>query len=414
MSAKLPELASCSGALVVEIQPDPHAPLPTPLTRVRAETLTAALATDLERVCARVAEVGLVAVGALYDQTEVLKIGFPLTEALESLYRGTVRDGVFEPRVMALGCDAAEPFPIAVLNPAQAGGAGPLLLMPFSLVGPSPTLAPVARELEEQLLHAGTVAPETRRMVAEYFGVRPLHMSLVTLADLCALLQVQLENVDLLPLWHLLEHSLLGREGAQRVDLPPGNMMVAIGDDAHAAFQSFDAWALARPGTKDLQQGYVAWVRSQRQYLAALQAYGFRLHQRLPSDSPAPGEKGIKELLKAPELTGHWYQEDNLASSQAAAAARVLITDQFDPEVGTVAYTLDYLDRRGQSLGLSHYYPLSPEGLHALIDHLRADLAEHDLPYQVLHPERLCHDPQGTGLRSAPAGPGREAGARRH
>lgn len=67
---------------------------PPPLNVAASEQLAAHLAQDLQAILDDIAALGLVLPGALYDQTEILRPGFPLTAALADLYQRSLRGGL--------------------------------------------------------------------------------------------------------------------------------------------------------------------------------------------------------------------------------------------------------------------------------------------------------------------------------
>lgn len=413
-----PELASCSGVLTVELNDLAGRP-PPPLDRDGARRLATAMAADLSRILGGIEHLGMVAPAALYDQTELLRPGLPLLQALEDIFKGTLREADYTPQLLALGSDSGR-FPIAAIDPARAPGSGPLLLLPFTLVGYRAAVTELAGVMENRLLQDGEVSAATRRLVQEGFGIAPRNLSYATVADLFALLKVQLDSNGFGPLWELLEHALFSRPGPRQAVLETGNRFVVDQGRVYTPFYTFDAWAGFGPGRDlegaELGAGYAAWTRAQRQYGAALAAYGLTLRQVAGApglDRDQPGD-ALAALLGAPALDGDYLVETASRTGWNTDARgterRLEITHQQAGELGTLAYTVLALDAAGSPLALEHYYPLTPSGLETLIRDLKA--RSEGLERQVLHPDGAVWS--AGQRRLLPAGAGLPPADRRH
>lgn len=407
-------LGHYAGLLAIELEPaqaDPAGVPPAPLNVAAAEALAGHLAKDLNCILDGIEQLGLILPGALYDQTEILQPGFPLIEALADLYRRSLHGG-FSPSVIALGSDDGY-LPVAALDPQRRPGSGPLLLLPFCLVGPREPLGRIARIMEDGLLQNGVASPATREAVQHAFGITALNLSFATLSDLCALLRAQLEGNDLLPLWELLEHAWFERPGIRAATLAGGNRFLVADDHAHTVFYTFDDWAQFGPGrtlaAAELGAGYQRWARLQRQYAMALEAYG--LHVRWVLANPqleetldtAEGETAKAALREIPCLSGDYLVEAIFHNDRERPEQHMTITHHADPELGTFAYTVMSQDADGQLLRLEHHYPLRSQGLPVIIDRLVQRCAEQGTERQVLHPGRLLYSESGRSLQSAAA-----------
>ena len=405
-------LGHYAGLLAIELdtqEADPFGIPPAPLHVATADALAGHLAKDLNHILDGIEQLGLILPGALYDQTEILQPGFPLIEALADLYRRSLQGG-FTPSVIALGSDSGY-LPVAAIDPQRRPGSGPLLLLPFCLVGPREALGHAARVMEDGLLQNGETSLATREAVQQAFGVTALNLSFATLSDLCALLRVQLEGNGLLPLWELLEQAWFARPGVRSATLESGNRFLVAGDHAHTLFYTFDDWAQFGPGrtlpTVELGEGYRRWARLQRQYVMALEAYG--LHVRWVLANPqleetlatTTGEAAKAALREIPCLSGDYLVEAIFQNDSENPERQMTITHHSDPELGTLAYTVMSVDAGGQLLRLEHHYPLQPQGLKVIIDRLIQRCAEQGAERQVLHPGRLLYSESGRSLRSA-------------
>lgn len=407
------ELRHYAGLLAIELDPqhiDPMGTPPAPLSVAAATALAGHLAKDLSPILGGIEHLGLILPGALYDQTEILRPGFPLFEALADLYRGSARGSTFTPHLIALGADRGF-FPVAAINPLRRPGSGPLLLLPFCFVGPADDIARLARVMEDSLLQNGQVSAATGEMVRQTFGLAALNLSFATIGDLCALLRVQLEANDFLPLWELLEHAWFERPGTRSAALDAGNRFLVAGDHAHTLFYTFDDWAQFGLGrtlaAAELGAGYLNWARAQRQYALALEAYG--LHVRWVLANPrleetlatADDEAALAAFRDIPCLSGDYLIERIFHNDSENPERQMLITHQADPELGTLAYTVTSLDADGQLIRLEHYYPLQPRGVRVITERLIQHCIEQGAERQVLHPGRLLYSETGRSLRAA-------------
>ncbi len=412
-SPNLETLSHYAGVLALELDPqhsDPAGVPPPPLTVAAATALAGHLAKDLGRILGSISHVGLIMPGALYDQTEILQPGFPLTGSLATLYEGSSRRDSFTPQLIALGTESGF-FPVAAINPQRRPGSGPLLLLPFCFVGQTDDISILARHMEDILLQSGEVSQATREVITQAFGLQALNLSFSTLSDLCALLRMQLESNELLPLWQLLEHAWFQRPEPLSLTLADGNRFIGEHHDVHTLFHTFDDWAQFGPGqqvpTASLGEAYCNWARNQRQYTLALSLYGLHVRHVLANPSletalaAAEGQAAVAALREIPCLSGDFLVEAIFQNDNEKPERQLLITNQADPELGTLAYTVTSLDAEGQLLRLEHHYPLQPEGLKVIIDRLIARCAEQNAERQVLHPGRLLYSETSRGLRMA-------------
>lgn len=302
-------------------------------------------------------------------------------------------------------------FPVGAISPQRRPGSGPLLLLPFCFIGPQDDLSQLARIMEDSLLQNGEVSLATREAFQQSFGLTAMSLSFATVGDLCALLRVQLDGNGLLPLWDLLEQAWFERPGVHSAILEGGNRFLVAGDHAHTLFYTFDDWAQFGPGrglpATRLSQGYLGWARLQRQYSMTFEAYGLhvrwvlanpRLEQTLAA---VEGEAAKAAMREIPCLSGDYLVEAIFQNDSESLEQQMIITNHADPELGTLAYTVMSLDANGQLLRLEHHYPLRPQGLNVITDHLIERCVEQGTERQVLHPGRLLYSEKGRSLRSA-------------
>ncbi len=401
------------GLLAIELESHPADPAsapPAPLSVAAATALAGHLAKDLDRILDGISHLGLILPGALYDQTEILRPGFPLFQALAELYINRSLQQEFAPHLMALGAEQGF-FPIPAINPLRRPGSGPLLLLPFCFIGSDSDIVRLARVMEDTLLQNGEVTLATGEAVRRAFGLTALNLSFATVGDLCALLRTQLEANGFLPLWDLLEHAWFERPGTCSVVLDAGNRFLVAEDHAHTLFYTFDDWARFGPGRTlsptELGVDYAEWTRAQRQYSLALEAYGLHPRQVLANPgleealATAAGDAALAAFREIPCLSGDYLVEGIFHNDSENPERQMLITHQATPELGALAYTITTLDADGQLARLEHHYPLRPQGLQVIIDRLVQRCADQGAERRVLHPGRLLYSENGRSLRAA-------------
>ena len=397
-----PDLDFCSGLLCIEL--DSESPqftdqAPALLTRDAANLLAGHIADDLNRLLEEgVAPAGLVLAGALYDQTDIFRPGFPLLTALADLMRRAPRhDGLPPPR-LALGV-SGDRFPVAALNPQPQSTFGPLALLPFCLVGPGEVMDRLFVEMESRLSQ-GEASLATRTAVQTRFNVPILNLFYATLGDLCAWLRTQLENNDLQGLWQLLEPALFERPGPHQVILADsGNRYLLADDEAWAPFYTFDDWARFGPGRSvaadQLEEAYRRWLRQFRLYAMALPGYGLPLRMVLGSSAVECDEvsAAMAAVQVAPALNDDHLVETAYGQPGAGQPAQLLVTAQGGGELDVIAYSLATLADDGRLLSLEHFYPLRAAGLEAIMAEIRQRGERYGIPHTIQQPGWLVYLP---------------------
>ena len=201
----------------------PGIPPVTTLDRATASVLADALALDLAAHVAEIHALDFVFVGALYDQAQLLRPGWPLhaalADALERLPRAT--GGA---HVIALGAHEGR-LPLASLEPDHGLLGSPMLVMPWLLSGDSATIEVVGRRLEHELLDQGLIGAELALAIGEAFGVKTTHARHLTTLDLCALACAQYEHAELGGLWQVIEAALLEPDSERVARLADGSTL---------------------------------------------------------------------------------------------------------------------------------------------------------------------------------------------
>jgi len=364
---------------IVAVETDPlryhgeHPLRPAPLAPPEAEQLLAHLSADLAKVFPNVSRHRLCLVGALYDQAQVLRPDWPLFSAMAEVARRRWKRERAEGGLLSIGA-ADGHLPRETLIPDRDLPPGVLQLLPLQLHGDTQALDAVEDQMERRFMEEGQLSPLSARALENAFRIGVAHARFLTLTDLRAMLKLQLEHLDFGALWTLLDAAL---EGDPPVDVPgpAGQAFRWSAGRVEARFETFDHWASQGAGrdlpAEALTRGYVDWSRGYRQVLVTLGAHAVPVTQHLP---------GAREPLE-----GDWFEE----RAGPAPAGAPGITEHDGAELGTLAVTVV---RDGI---LHHLYPLGPEGLNAIHDHVTAlGVAAGGISF----PGRVCIDPEGRRL----------------
>jgi hypothetical protein len=342
---------------------------PRLLDSAGGEQVLAHLATDLTRMFPDIARCGLAMPGALYDQTQILRPGFPLHAALERRFDQTGGPSP-APRLVA-GAEGGR-MPETALQPDPAIPAGILQNLPLVVRAETALAESLAESMEHQFLEQGQLSAHSSQGLEANFGIAVTHARFMTLTDLLAMLRLQLEHFGFLPLWDLLDAALQGDAGTQHATGLAGQRFRFEDGAVHCEFETFDHWAEQGAGKdraadgQGLEAGYVEWTREYRQYLTTLQAHAVPVVQHAPDG----------QVLK-----GGYLEEESFGSPQADAAE---VTEHHCLDLGVLAVTVV---RDGRQF---NYYPLSPAGLNELHARIRSEGLG---PAGFAYPGRMLHDP---------------------
>lgn len=201
----------------------PGVPPRVVIGRAEATNLVEALATDLSRHEPAVRSLDLVAIGAVYDQAQLLRPGWPLHAALGEAAVGMPGEAI-SARILALGASAGR-LPTAVLEPERGLLGSPMLVLPWLLTGADAAATTVGRKLEEHLLEHGHAGAALALAIGDAFGVTVTHARHMTVLDLCALACAQYEHAGLGAVWQVIEAALLAPDTPRVATLPNGDRL---------------------------------------------------------------------------------------------------------------------------------------------------------------------------------------------
>mgnify|MGYP001821783290 FL=1 len=317
-----------------------------------SEQLLAHLAADLKALFPEIANCSLIAAGALFDQTQVLRPSYPVFNALESASTSNRIDR-FEPRLVSIA-ERNGLMPNKDLQPLSDIPLGLLQLLPVVVQGPADLVSELGQLMEFRFLEEGQISAHSAAWMESAFSISVNHARFMTLTDLNAMLKLQLEHFGFLPMWELLDAALNVQTGPLEVMSDGGQAYEWKNGVVWTCFQTFDRWSNSGSGAnveatrQGLAAAYGDWTRETRQYLTTLGAHGLDVRFKLPgSDTP---------------VQGTFLIEPGLSSSIDGDS---IITEHSYAELGTIAVTASSEGK------INHYYPLNPKGLNDIHAHIR-------------------------------------------
>ena len=318
------------------------------LSRDEAAELAALVAVDLHALVPQVDAARLALAGALFDQVELLRPGFPVWATLDELARRVPR-GHLE-NVVAFGSHEGH-MPVQPLEPSPMYAAGPMRLLPMSLLAPAELAEELSEQLEIQLVGRGEAGMLTADWLMRTLGIRLEHVRYLSRNDLLALTCVQYEHVNLAPLWALLETALL-TPYREEATMSARGLALRYADGKVLA-QSPAQWLAAQTGdATERAHGFAGIVFELRQYAALLDA-----HQL-----PLQLQTGAAQQTEA----AHGYLLETLAAADPGYDPPALFAHEA-PGLGVIAVTVAQRGDGGHARALAHAYPLQPQALGPLL-----------------------------------------------
>ena len=347
-----------------------NASRPGLLGQTDAEQMLAHVASDLKALFPGISRCSLIAAGALFDQTQLLRPGFPVFKALEDVSK-TGGAGRFEPGLVSIGAQDGK-MPDTRLQPSREIPLGPLQLLPVVIHGPAERVSELGRDMEYRFIEEGQLSAHSAAWLETAFGLSVNHARLMTLTDLSAMLRMQLDHFGFLPLWELVDAALSENEGPVVVRTAGGQVFTWKDGAVHTEFETFDCWATRGRGARiaaerqALSAAYGDWTREMRQYLTTLTAHGLEVLFYLAGDETP--------------LEGTFLMEPSESTSGSGDST---ITEHSFSELGTIAVTV----RNGGRV--ENYYPLCSGGLNDIQAHIRTHVPG---VHSVAFPGTILHD----------------------
>jgi hypothetical protein len=360
-------LTSLKGVITLEITPQSSSDTADILpfaSREAASDLAQWVAQDLDRLFPGLRQSGIILAGAIYDQTEVLTPGLTLFETLETMYVDAVARDSFEAQIISLGSVEGE-FPVTHLQPKSQTLRGPLLLIPFAIVGPQAALEALADDFDDRLLNEGACSTEVQSWLVDQFKVTLHHAQYLSLVGLCALVQTHLYSAGLEPFWKILETALVDPEGTSALPFDLNQEAIYHQKKVTLPFITFsEAAQLAQADGATLSpKSYLQFVRSLRQTALGLEAHTLSVDWQTPTTSERIGDLVVERSEYLPDHANSNDSKESKGLTASPTAARVALVEQNDPELGTVAWVLSEFDLGERLLRRTTLYPLSPLGL---------------------------------------------------
>ncbi|MFC5438243.1 hypothetical protein ACFPME_16910 [Rhodanobacter umsongensis] len=334
--------------IVLALEPVAGEPPPrTTLSRDEAAELAELVAADLHALVPQVDAARLALAGALFDQVELLRPGFPVWATLDELARRVPRGQL--DNVVAFGSHEGH-MPAQPLEPSSVFAGGPMRLLPMSLLASESLADELSGELEIQLVGRGEASALTADWLMRTLGIRLEHVRYLSRNDLLALTCVQYEHVNLASLWTLLESALLSPERSETT-LSARGLSLRY-EQGTVLAQSPSRWLAAQTGDAAERAHALAGVLFElRQHAALLAAH--RLPLSLQADAGEAVEAGAGYVLETLAAAVPGREPPALFAHEAAG-------------LGIIAITVAQRDG-GNALALAHGYPLQPGALAPLL-----------------------------------------------
>ena len=345
--------------------------LPKLPDKTAAEQLIAHIAADLEGLLPGIRGTTLSTCAAVYDQTQVLRPGYPLFDALQQLLEASYQGQSFQPRLTSFAA-ADGRMPHIGLQPAADIPLSMLVLIPALVSGEPDAISSLAYVMESRFMEHGQVSAGHAQWLAATFDIEILHARYMTVTDLAAMLRMQLDSVGFLHLWELLDHALNLPLEPCEIETPSGSYFKYSDAVVTSRLLTFDQWA-AGPGAgieadqRALSEGFCIYTQQQRQYLVSLAAHGIPIvHQSADGSNIDPDQLYFCDIQPAPDITDP-----------------ATLTYHSNLDLGTIAMTVIHGDTQYD------YYPLLPSGLAAIEQRIAEQLGDNPV---IAYSATICMD----------------------
>lgn len=372
--------------LAVELEAE-HRPERRTLTAEEVAGLVDRVAVDLAKLVPGIEQLGLVVCASLLDPAQALRPGWPLFAELALQYEHHAR-GREGAHLVGLGTSAGR-MVAPLLEPEPGLGVGALVVLPLLLIGAGDAIAAAAERLETVLEEEGLAGADTAWYLGRALSAKIEHARYLTLNDLCALTQLQLEHAGMSAGWAMLEAALHDSDEREVGQGDQGTPVCHLPSGVYLGIATVDDVAGDHPEATAEQRSAAFVLRKleERMLAALLSAHG------LAPTLVRHGEVAILERQPRIDDEVLWVE---LAAMKGGADARI---DEIAlPELGTVALLLSERGADGRVL-CAVAYPCGRAGLRAARQRLRALAPEATVA-------RLEHLPlTAGGSLAAPADP---------
>ena len=343
-------------------------------SRDEAAELAELVAADLHGLVPQVNQARLALAGALFDQVELLRPGFPVWATLDELARRVPRGHL--DNVVAFGSHDGH-MPALPLEPSPEFAEGAMRLLPLTVLAPEALAEDLSEQLEVQLVGRGEAGALTADWLMRTLGIRLEHVRYLSRNDLLALTCVQYEHVNLAALWTMLEAALLTPDREETAVTARGLALQYL--DGGVLAQSPSQWLSAQTLDDDAARRHAlaGIIFELRQYAALLDAH--RLSLRLQPTIDRGDEAGVGYLLETLAAVESGYEPPALFAHEA-------------PGLGLVAITVAQCGEGGRARALAHGYPLQSSALETLVTLLAE---RYGIPAELHALSRIVLDDQG-------------------
>ena len=343
-------------------------------SRDEAAELAELVAADLHGLVPQVNQARLALAGALFDQVELLRPGFPVWATLDELARRVPRGHL--DNVVAFGSHDGH-MPALPLEPSPEFAEGAMRLLPLTVLAPEALAEDLSEQLEVQLVGRGEAGALTADWLMRTLGIRLEHVRYLSRNDLLALTCVQYEHVNLAALWTMLEAALLTPDREETAVTARGLALQYL--DGGVLVQSPSQWLSAQTLDDDAARRHAlaGIIFELRQYAALLDAH--RLSLRLQPTIDRGDEAGVGYLLETLAAVESGYEPPALFAHEA-------------PGLGLVAITVAQCGEGGRARALAHGYPLQSSALETLVTLLAE---RYGIPAELHALSRIVLDDQG-------------------
>ena len=343
-------------------------------SRDEAAELAELVAADLHGLVPQVNQARLALAGALFDQVELLRPGFPVWATLDELARRVPRGHL--DNVVAFGSHDGH-MPALPLEPSPEFAEGAMRLLPLTVLAPEALAEDLSEQLEVQLVGRGEAGALTADWLMRTLGIRLEHVRYLSRNDLLALTCVQYEHVNLAALWTMLEAALLTPDREETAVTARGLALQYL--DGGVLVQSPSQWLSAQTLDDDAARRHAlaGIIFELRQYAALLDAH--RLSLRLQPTIDRGDEAGVGYLLETLAAVESGYEPPALFAHEA-------------PGLGLVAITVAQCGEGGRARALAHGYPLQSSALETLVTLLAE---RYGIPAELHALSRIVLDDKG-------------------